>query len=96
MPSRRHRSFTVVSRLNPSKTMRIFSSGVYLRRGPCSDTAHEAPCLLCALLGLGGLFIYLGHYDSFQLWLIYPSEGASNTPRPGLFGFPGLNTVQLR
>ena len=32
MPSRRHRTFTVVSRLIPSKTMRIFSSRVYLRR----------------------------------------------------------------
>ena len=32
IPSRRHRSFTVTSRRNPSKTMRIFSSGVYLRR----------------------------------------------------------------
>ena len=32
MPSRRHRSFTVTSRRNPSRTIRIFSSGMYLRR----------------------------------------------------------------
>ena len=32
MPYRRHRSFTVTSRRKPSRTMRIFSSGVYLRR----------------------------------------------------------------
>ena len=32
IPSRRHRSLTVTSRRNPSSTMRIFSSGVYLRR----------------------------------------------------------------
>ena len=32
MPSRRHRSLTVTSRRNPSSTIRIFSSGVYLRR----------------------------------------------------------------
>ncbi len=32
MPSRRHRSLTVDLRRNPSSTMRIFSSGVYLRR----------------------------------------------------------------
>ncbi|MDA0988577.1 MAG: hypothetical protein O2783_05520, partial [Chloroflexi bacterium] len=24
---------------------------------------------------------YLGHHDSFQLGLIYPSEGASTTPK---------------
>ena len=32
MPSRRHRSLTVTSRRNPSSPIRIFSSGVYLRR----------------------------------------------------------------
>ena len=32
MPSRLHRSLTVTSRRNPSSTIRIFSSGVYLRR----------------------------------------------------------------
>ena len=32
IPSRRHRSFTVTSRRKPSRTTRIFSSGVYLRR----------------------------------------------------------------
>ena len=31
MPSRRHRSLTVTSRRKPSSTIRIFSSGVYLR-----------------------------------------------------------------
>ena len=60
----------------------------------CTDLSQEAPCLLCALLSLSGLILYLGHHDSFHLGLIYPSEGASNTP--SLFGFLGLNTVQLR
>ena len=32
MPSLLHRSLTVTSRRNPSSTIRIFSSGVYLRR----------------------------------------------------------------
>ena len=32
IPSRLHRSLTVTSRRNPSSTMRIFSSGEYLRR----------------------------------------------------------------
>ena len=32
MPSRLHRSLTVTSRRKPSSTIRIFSSGVYLRR----------------------------------------------------------------
>ncbi len=32
IPSRLHRSLTVTSRLKPSRTTRIFSSGVYLRR----------------------------------------------------------------
>ena len=32
IPSRRHRLLTVASRRNPSSTMRIFSSAVYLRR----------------------------------------------------------------
>ena len=32
MPSRRHRSLTVTSRRKSSRTMRIFSSGMYLRR----------------------------------------------------------------
>ncbi len=32
IPSRLHRSLTVASQRNPSSTMRIFSSGVYLRR----------------------------------------------------------------
>ena len=32
MPSRLHRSLTVTSRRNPSSTIRIFSSRVYLRR----------------------------------------------------------------
>ena len=91
MPSRRHRTFTVVSRLIPSKTMRIFSSRVYLRRVTARTWRTKPRVSLCALLGL---FIYLGHYDSFQSGLIYPSEGASNTP--SLFGFLGLNTVQLR
>ena len=46
-----------------------------------TDLAHEAPRILCALISLGGLIFYLGHHDSFQLGLIYPSEGASTTPK---------------
>ena len=40
-----------------------------------------------------GLVISLGHHDSFQLGLIYPSEGASTTPL--LFGFLGLQKCPI-
>ena len=55
MPSRRHRSLTVTSQRKPSSTMRIFSSGLYLRR--VTDLTRRTKdlvcrqCLVCVWLG---------------------------------------------
>ena len=47
IPSRLHRSLTVTSRRKPSSTMRILSSGVYLRRAAdlTVRTKHLAACV---------------------------------------------------
>ena len=39
-----------------------------------TDLANKAPRLLRALFSLSDLILYLGHHDSFQPGLLYPSE----------------------
>ena len=45
MPSRRHRSLTVDSRRNPSRTMRIFSSGCTCAEWYSSPRVRRTPSL---------------------------------------------------
>ena len=74
MPSRLHRSLTVTSRRKPSSTIRIFSSGVYLRRVAALTVRDEGPGRLCTLIS-GHCFacFCLGH-----LWLLYLKYSTSS------------------
>ena len=72
MPSRRHRSLTVTSRRKPSRTIRIFSSGVYLRR--VMDLTRRTKDLVSWLRSSAASALSVSDWDTSALFVrpLYP------------------------
>ena len=88
MPSRRHRSLTVTSRRKPSSTMRIFSSGLYLRR--VTDLTLRTKDLVSWLRSSAASALSLSGWDTSAPFVrqLYPHLRSSHHLHPSRFFFP--------
>ena len=92
MPSRRHRSLTVTSRRKPSSTIRIFSSGVYLRRVAALTVRTKD---LAASVRSSAAFFLFGTSLAPLSEVLYLIQGADLTSHLSGFSTPSVVPLSL-
>ncbi len=86
IPSRLHRSLTVTSRRNPSRTMRIFSSAVYLRRAAVLTLRTKDLASSVRSSAATALVIYVWSISAPLVEVLHLIPGTYLTSNPS--GFP--------